>query len=87
MKFTASRLRRSAAAALMTATIVAVPLATTPISSPTPAYACQKAKIGGKSKCIAAGQFCAKRYERDYNRYGYTCNKQDARGNWHLEDN
>jgi hypothetical protein len=37
------------------------------------ASACKSARIGGRHKCIAAGQFCAKRYERDYRRYGYTC--------------
>jgi hypothetical protein len=29
--------------------------------------------IGGEHKCLRAGQFCAKRYERQYRRYGYTC--------------
>jgi hypothetical protein len=51
---------------------------------PAAVVACTKAKIGGQSKCIAAGQYCAKRYERDYRRYGFTCNKKDARGRWHL---
>jgi hypothetical protein len=37
------------------------------------ASACKSARIGGRHKCIAAGQFCAKRYQRDYRRYGYTC--------------
>ena len=37
------------------------------------AIQCRSAIIGGQRKCIAAGQFCANRYERDYNRYGYTC--------------
>jgi hypothetical protein len=46
--------------------------------------ACTRAKIGGQSKCIAAGQFCAKVYGRDYRRYGYTCNNRDRNGRWHL---
>jgi hypothetical protein len=48
--------------------------ATAPVSVNHPAAtACKSATIGGRHKCIAAGQFCAKRYERDYRRYGYTC--------------
>lgn len=46
---------------------------------------CKKAKIGGKRKCIAAGQFCARKYERDYNKYGYTCSKKDRNGRYHLK--
>jgi hypothetical protein len=29
--------------------------------------------IGGEHKCLRGGQFCAKRHERQYRRYGYTC--------------
>jgi hypothetical protein len=42
------------------------------------------AVIGGKHKCLRRGQFCARRYKRQYPHYGFRCNKQDARGNWHL---
>jgi hypothetical protein len=31
------------------------------------------AVIAGQHKCLRAGQFCAKRYESQYRRYGYTC--------------
>jgi hypothetical protein len=31
------------------------------------------AVIGGAHKCLRAGEFCASRYEGDYERYGYTC--------------
>lgn len=53
--------------------------------SPTAQIACKRATIGGVRKCIAAGQFCARRYESDYNRYGYTCSKRDKNGRYHLK--
>jgi len=31
------------------------------------------ATIGGKHKCLRAGQFCAKRYQKQYKKYGYKC--------------
>jgi hypothetical protein len=66
--------------------LTAAPLATTPVAQPTSAAAaCRQATIGGQSKCIGAGQYCSKSYERDYRRYGFTCNKRDARGRWHLQ--
>ncbi len=37
------------------------------------------ATIGGASKCLRAGQFCARRYDRQYRRYGYRCTRYDAR--------
>lgn len=57
-----------------------MPHAATPVAQ----TACTRAKIGGKRKCIARGQYCARRYERDYERYGFTCSKRDRRGRWHL---
>jgi hypothetical protein len=45
---------------------------------------CSYAKIGGKRKCIARGQYCARRYQRDYKRYGLSCSKRDYRGRYHL---
>lgn len=85
-----SRLRSRVAALLIGGAIVAAPVAATPLAvSPEVAHAaaakCQKAKIGGQSKCIAAGQFCAKRYEKDYNKYGFSCSKKDINGRWHLK--
>jgi hypothetical protein len=32
-----------------------------------------RATIGGAVKCLHAGEFCAKRYQRQYRRYGFTC--------------
>jgi hypothetical protein len=48
------------------------------------ATACIRAVIGGQRKCIQRGQFCARRYQRQYLRYGFSCSKRDLRGNWHL---
>jgi hypothetical protein len=31
------------------------------------------AVIGGSQKCLHAGEFCAKRYRKQYRRYGYRC--------------
>jgi hypothetical protein len=33
--------------------------------------------IGGEHKCLAAGQFCARRYDRRYHRYGFHCHRWD----------
>lgn len=53
-------------------------------AAPVAQTACMRVKIGGRRKCIARGQYCARRYERDYERYGFTCSKRDRRGRWHL---
>ena len=42
------------------------------------------AVIGGSEKCLRRGQFCARRYDRQYHRYGFHCHRRDARGNYHL---
>jgi hypothetical protein len=42
------------------------------------------AVIGGEHKCLRRGQFCARRYDSQYHRYGYHCHKRDSRGNYHL---
>jgi len=31
------------------------------------------AQIGGQSKCLQAGEYCATRYERQYERHGFEC--------------
>lgn len=63
-------------------------VATTPVvsaaSAPQAQAACKRAKIGGAWKCIAPGQFCARAYQRDYLRYGYSCSKRDRNGRYHL---
>ncbi len=47
--------------------------------------ACQQARIGGQSKCIGRGQYCAKAKQSDYRKYGFSCSKRDARGRYHLQ--
>jgi hypothetical protein len=53
--------------------------------SPKASIACVYGRIGGRTKCLARGEFCARRYERQYERYGFSCSKLDRRGNWHLQ--
>jgi hypothetical protein len=31
------------------------------------------ATIGGAHKCLGPGEYCATRYERQYERYGFVC--------------
>lgn len=79
--------RSRAALGAILAIAVAIPAAGSALAeSPTAHIACTQAKIEGRSKCIARGQFCrhTARAERDYERYGFRCNKRDNRGNWHL---
>jgi hypothetical protein len=40
--------------------------------------------INGSHKCLLRGQFCARRADSQYHRYGFHCHKRDARGNYHL---
>jgi hypothetical protein len=47
--------------------------------------ACVHAIIGGHNKCLGRGEYCARRYERQYERYGFTCTKVDRSGRWHLQ--
>ena len=69
---------RTITALLFTAIAVALPTSvqatTTPIA--TGAKVCHRgtpAQIGGAQKCLQAGEYCATRYERQYERYGYEC--------------
>jgi len=34
--------------------------------------------IAGEHKCLRAGQFCTRRYDTQYHRYGYHCHRYDA---------
>ena len=38
-----------------------------------------RAVIGGQEKCLRVGQFCARRYDGQYHRYGFHCHRYDAR--------
>lgn len=72
---------------LATAAVIAagVPTPQAPAASGSQVVAsCKRAKIGGKRKCIARGQYCSRRYHRDYKRYGFSCSKRDRNGRYHL---
>jgi hypothetical protein len=55
------------AAAPGTSIAATVPLARAACSRDIPAT------IGGVRKCLGAGEYCARRYERQYERYGFIC--------------
>jgi hypothetical protein len=45
-------------------------------AAPVARVACSRdtpATIGGLHKCLGAGEYCATRYERQYERYGFIC--------------
>lgn len=46
---------------------------------------CKSATIGGASKCIARGQFCARAHASQYRRYGLSCAERDVNGRYHLQ--
>ena len=70
------------------ALIAGAPVAASTAHGPAAHAACTSAKIEGKHKCIARGQYCrhTARANRDYHRYGYHCGKRDRRGSFHLVD-
>lgn len=67
--------------AIGTSVPAAAPAAHRPVAS----IACAPATIAGHHKCIGVGQYCARRSERDYERYGYKCTKRDRNGRYHLQ--
>ncbi len=65
---------------------LAVPVTTSARPAPRASVAsCTYGRIGGHVKCLRRGEYCARRYERQYERYGFTCSKRDRRGRWHLQ--
>jgi hypothetical protein len=66
---------RSFAAALLAIVALALPAAAP--AAPLAHAACgngfRSATIGGAHKCLRSGEYCARRYEREYERYGYEC--------------
>lgn len=61
-------------AAIAVAAPTSVQATTTPVATST--KVCHRgtpARIGGAQKCLQAGEYCATRYERQYERYGYEC--------------
>jgi hypothetical protein len=78
-------MRRLSIAALAAAALAVAPApAGFASTGPVAHIACVKATIGGQSKCIARGQYCARAHQRDYKRYGFSCSTRDARGRYHL---
>ncbi|HEY7019008.1 MAG TPA: hypothetical protein VH297_11120 [Gaiellaceae bacterium] len=80
--------RRRIAVLLATAVVAGGGIASTasPASQSRPAAAaktCSRgykhAVIGGKQKCLRAGEFCTHRYDRQYRRYGYRCIRYDRK--------
>jgi hypothetical protein len=81
------RLALLACAALLSATGATSHAA----ASPSPAIVAKTcspgythAVINHKQKCLRRGEFCAHKYRKQYQRYGYDCVKRDRRGNYHL---
>ena len=57
----------------------AEPLGIAPAASAKPCGSgWRHAVIGGRHKCLRVGQFCARRYDRQYHRYGYHCHRFDS---------
>ena len=72
------------AAAVSLAGAAPVVAAEASASGPSARAACTHARIDGKSKCIARGQFCKHSVASQYRKYGYKCNHKDRNGRWHL---
>ena len=63
--------------------MIAIAVAAIGVGAPAPSLAqpiaraaCSRdvpATIGGAHKCLGAGEYCATRYERQYERYGFVC--------------
>jgi hypothetical protein len=88
-------MRRHLAVLLASAGFLAAPAVGVATTHHTPAHtqavaakSCRSgythAVIGGEQKCLHAGEFCARRYRRQYTRYGYSCTKRDRNGRYHL---
>jgi hypothetical protein len=69
---------RSVMAVLLGTAVLVLPTSAQATMTPVAASAkvCHRgipARIGGAQKCIQAGEYCAMRYENQYERYGYEC--------------
>ena len=73
---------------LLALALVPVPLAAQASSTPPTASAasCVYGRIDGKTKCLRRGEYCVHKAkeEREYLHYGFRCNNEDDRGDWHL---
>jgi hypothetical protein len=69
-------MRKLCAAIITSLALFAVAGSPTTAESATAHIACThdvSATIGGHHKCLGAGEYCATRYERQYERYGFVC--------------
>jgi uncharacterized membrane protein len=65
------------------ATVAAVAASTVALAAVAPhspvveqaAAACKKAHVGGATKCLGPGQFCAVRNQSDYRHAGFVCGR------------
>jgi hypothetical protein len=66
---------KSSAAVLLAAGVIAAPAAAqaSPVAHVSCSSGFRSATIGGSHKCLHGGEYCARRYERQYERYGYEC--------------
>jgi hypothetical protein len=65
---------RLSLAAALALTALALPAAGS--AAPVAYAACSRdtpATIGGQHKCLGSGEYCATRYARQYERYGFIC--------------
>jgi hypothetical protein len=74
----AMTLRRPLLTTLAAAVLATIVLAAAPTggAQPTARVACSgdvPATIDGKHKCLGVGEYCATRYERQYEHYGFVC--------------
>jgi hypothetical protein len=75
-KHNATRVRRMSAAAVASLAFCFALGSTASSAQPIARAACTRdvsATIGGKHKCLGPGEYCAVRYERQYERYGFEC--------------
>ncbi len=67
-------LKSSAVALLATAALAAPAVApASPVAHISCSSGYRSATIGGNHKCLHGGEYCARRHERQYERYGYEC--------------
>jgi hypothetical protein len=66
---------KSSAVVLLAAAALAAPGAApaSPVAHVSCSSGFRSATIGGSHKCLHGGEYCARRYERQYERYGYEC--------------
>jgi hypothetical protein len=74
------RVRKVSPAAIVATVVLVFAMGGTSSSAhPVAKAACTSdtpATIGGKHKCLGVGEYCSKRYERQYERYGFECSSR-----------